>query len=434
MEVFQNTTATAKVFELKKRIRAVAGGTSASKTISILVWIIDYAQSTTNELISVVSESYPHLEKGSMLDFENILKAQGYWDDARWHSTKHTYTFETGTKVEFFSPDTYGKAHGPRRDVLFVNEANNLDYKIVDQLITRTRKIVWLDWNPSSEFWFYTDMLPNRDDIDFITLTYKDNEALDEVMVREIEGHQYNKAWWQVYGLGQLGEIESRIYTGWKLDLEEIPQEARLVRKGLDFGYSNDPTAMVDVYYYNGGYILDELLYQKGLSNKQIYDLWALGKKALTIADSAEPKSIDELRTLGMLVLAANKGPGSINQGIQFLQDQRISVTKRSTNIIKEYRNYTWESDKNGKILNEPIEIWNHTLDAIRYAFTSLRPPKVSKPHTQQAYESSDPYAQPVEERKEEDTRPMRKPESWGPKSKYSQAGFDSSAPFGDTV
>lgn len=430
MGVFQNTTATAKIFQLSNRIRAVAGGTSASKTISILVWLIDYAQSTRNELISVVSESYPHLEKGSMLDFENIMKSQGYWNDSRWHQTKHTYTFESGTKVEFFSPDTYGKAHGPRRDILFVNEANNLDYKIVDQLITRTRKIVWLDWNPSTEFWFYTEMLPNRDDIDFITLTYLDNEALDAVMVKEIEGHRYNKSWWQVYGLGQLGEIESRIYKGWKLDLEEIPQEAKLVRKGLDFGYSNDPTALIDVYYYNGGYILDELIYQKGLLNKQIYDFWALSTKALTLADSASPKDIEELRQLGMLILPANKGPGSIEHGIQFVQAQRISVTKRSTNLIKEYRNYTWETDKDGKILNTPIEIWNHALDAVRYAFTSLKPPVVKKPVEQKPFESSDPYSQPKEQHNPNDDKPMRKPDSWGPKPRFQQGTYEDSVPF----
>lgn len=427
---FKDTTATKKIFQLQKRIRAVAGGTSASKTISILVWLIDYAQSTQNEVISVVSESYPHLEKGSMLDFENIMKAQGYWEDARWHKTKHTYTFETGTKLEFFSADTYEKAHGPRRDILFLNEANNLAYNIVDQLIIRTRKIIFMDWNPSVEFWFYTDMQPNREDVEFITLTYLDNEALDAVMVAEIEGHRYNKAWWQVYGLGQLGEIESRIYKGWKLDLEEIPQEAKLVRKGLDFGYSNDPTALIDVYYYNGGYILDELVYQKGLLNKQVYDLWALGIKALTMADSAEPKSIEELRQLGMLVLPANKGPGSINQGIQFVQEQKISVTKRSVNLIKEYRNYTWETDKDGKILNVPIEIWNHALDAVRYAFTSLKPPKPTKPHVQPAFESSDPYSNPKEEIKQEDTRPMRKPAEWGPKSRYTQGDYESSQPM----
>jgi phage terminase large subunit len=259
---FKTTTATRKIFSLKKRIRAVAGGTSASKTISILVWCIDYAQSVRGELISVVSESYPHLEKGAMLDFENIMKAHGYWNDERWHKTKHVYTFETGSKIEFFSADTYGKAHGPRRNILFLNECNNLSYNIVDQLIIRTNKIVWMDWNPSTEFWFYTEMYGQRDDIDFITLTYLDNEAIDEVTRKEIESHKNNKAWWQVYGLGQLGEVESRIYTGWQV-IDEIPHEASLERYWLDFGYSNDPTSIGAVYKYNGGFILDEIAYQK---------------------------------------------------------------------------------------------------------------------------------------------------------------------------
>jgi phage terminase large subunit len=161
------------VFALRKRIRAVAGGTSASKTISILIWLIDYCQSHSGKTASVVSESYPHLERGAMLDFENIMKDRGYWNDDRWNQTKHTYTFETGSRLEFSSPDTYGKAHGPRRDVLFINEANDLDYRIADQLIVRTRAIVLMDWNPTTEFWFYTQMLPfRRDDIDLATLTY----------------------------------------------------------------------------------------------------------------------------------------------------------------------------------------------------------------------------------------------------------------------
>lgn len=373
---FLDTTATQKIFDLTKRIRAVAGGTSASKTISILVWLIDYCQSSSNKekLCTVTSESYPHLEKGAMLDFENIMKDRGYWNEDRWNKTKHTYTFETGNVLEFAIFDTYNKAHGPRRDVLFVNEGNNLPYNIVDQLITRTREIIWLDWNPSSEFWFYTEMLPVRDDIDFITLTYKDNEALDEVTIKEIESHMNNKNWWKVYGLGQLGDVEARIYTGWQI-IDEVPFEARIERRGLDFGYSNDPSALVDVYYYNGGYILDEQIYQKGLSNKQLADLILnlQTPKALVIADSAEPKSIDELKLYGVNIIPTVKGKDSVTQGIQFVQGQRISVTKRSVNLLKEYRNYLWETDKEGKIINEPIGIWNHALDAVRYAFEGLQ-------------------------------------------------------------
>lgn len=375
---FDRVTATDKIFGLRKRIRAVAGGTSASKTISILFWIIDYAQVRHDrpKLITIVSESYPHLEGGAMRDFINIMKDRKYWDESRWHKTKHIYTTEAGNEIQFTSMDSYGKAHGPRRDVLYVNECNNLDFKIVDQLITRTREVIWLDWNPSEEFWFYTEMMPNRQDIDFLTVTYKDNEALDPATVAEIESHKHNKNWWQVYGLGQLGEVEGRIYTGWNCTIDEIPHEARLERRGLDFGYSQDPAAVVDIYYYNGGYILDQRLYQRGMSNRALAQFINNmdHPNTLVIADSAEPKSIDELLEYGVGVVAANKGPGSVNHGIQYVQDQRISVTRRSLNLIKEYRKYMWQTDKNGNILTTPEEGNDHCLDAVRYAMESLRP------------------------------------------------------------
>lgn len=394
---FSNTQATEKIFALNKRIRAVSGGTSSSKTISILVWIIDYCQTkqSKRKLVSVVSESHPHLEKGAILDFENIMKDRGYWKQERWNQTKHTYTFETGNKLEFYSVDTYGKAHGPRRDVLFINEANNLPYLIVDQLITRTREIVWMDWNPSEEFWFYTEMLGKRDDIDFIgdggnypPLTYLDNEALDKITVSEIESHKHNKNWWTVYGEGRLGAIETRIYTNWNL-IDEIPFEARLDRYGLDFGYTNDPTAIVAVYYYNGSYILDEICYATKMSNVDIADLIKLQDfRALVIADSSEPKSIDEIRRNGVTILAAQKGQGSVNQGIQYVQKQKISVTKRSLNLIKEYRNYLWITDKDGRVINEPEDANNHAMDALRYAIASLKDPNQMGAHVHYAQSS----------------------------------------------
>lgn len=384
MQGFLNTSATKKIFSLTKRIRAVSGGTSASKTISILVWCIDYAQSVKDEIVSVVSESFPHLEDGAIRDFKNIMRAQGYWNEDRWHSTKHEYTFETGTVLEFTSVDTYGKAHGPRRDVLFMNEANYLTYQIADQLITRTRKIVWMDWNPVEEFWFYTEMLGKRDDVDFLTLTYLDNEALDDTTKAEIESHKNNKSWWQVYGLGQLGEIETRIYKGWQI-IDDIPHEARLERTGLDYGYTNDPTAIVDVYYYNGGYIFDEITYQKGLSNAQIAGILQNKERQAPLApDSAEPKSNDELRTYKITVLDVPKGKDSVRQGIQWVQDKRCSVTKRSVNLLKEYRNYVWLTDKDGKILNEPDHTWSHSMDAIRYAMQTLKPMETETVQQQQ--------------------------------------------------
>ena len=375
---YQATTATHKILALTKRIRGVSGGTSASKTISILLWIIDYAQSNKNELISVVSESFPHLKRGAMRDFLNIMEEHNYFKDDRWNKTDYTYTFETGSKVEFFSADQPGKVRGPRRDVLFINEANNISYETYTQLEIRTKKIIWIDHNPVSEYWWYTEVLPHND-VDFITLTYKDNESLDPQIVQSIESKRYNKNFWQVYGLGQLGVAEGRIYSDWK-EIDEVPHEARLERYGLDFGYTNDPTASDAIYRWNGAFIIDEVIHQKGLSNKQIVDLYSNMPRALVIADSAEPKSIDEIKSYGISILPSLKGQGSILKGISYVQNQRIFITKRSINTLKEYRNYLWQTDNDGKIINEPDVIWNHHMDEIKYAINSLKPDESQQP------------------------------------------------------
>jgi phage terminase large subunit len=365
------TTATKRLLKLKKRIRGVAGGTSASKTISILLILIDYAQTKENELISVVSESFPHLKRGAIRDFLHIMESHNYFKPERWNKTDFVYTFETGSKMEFFSADQPGKVRGPRRDVLFINEANNINYETYTQLEIRTRKIIWLDWNPVQEFWFYTDVL-GKINCDFITLTYKDNEALDKQVIEAIEARKENKNWWRVYGEGLLGEAEGRIYVDWKI-VDEVPHEARLERYGLDFGYTNDEAAIVAVYYYNGGYILDEIVYRKGLSNKQLADTILNHPTALVVADSAEPKSIDEIMTYGVSIVPADKGQGSVLRGIDYVQSQRISVTKRSLNVLKEYRNYMWEKNKDGNYINDPSHLFSHSMDAIRYALSSFK-------------------------------------------------------------
>lgn len=375
--MYTKTTATDKIFTLRKRVRGIAGGTSASKTISILLWIIQRALQQKNELISIVSETFPHLKRGVIRDFLSIMEEHHYFKEDQWNKTDFTYTFSTGTKIEFFSADQPGKVRGPRRDILFINEANNISYETYTQLEIRTKKIIWLDWNPVSEFWFYTEV-KNKPKVDFLILTYKDNEALSPEIVASLEARKDNKQWWRVYGEGELGEAEEKIYTGW-LEIDEIPHEARLERYGLDFGYTNDPTAIVAIYAYNGGYIWDEVTYQKGLSNKQIADILNNKDKALVIADSAEPKSIDEISAYGINILPANKGQGSVLQGIQYVQDQRISMTKRSLNLIKEYRNYLWLKDKDDKVINEPSPIWNHLMDAGRYGMESLKPRNIEE-------------------------------------------------------
>lgn len=394
--LYQKTTATQKIINLSKRIRIVQGGTSASKTISILLYLIALAQSDkVPTLTSIVSESFPHLRRGAMRDFLLIMRKHGYYKDERWNKTESTYMFETGSAIEFFSADQGDKLRGARRDRLFLNEANNISFEAFEELEVRTKEFVLIDFNPTNEFWAFTELIGKRDDLEHIILTYKDNEALSKEIVESIEQRRSRPGWWQVYGLGQLGEVEGKIYKNWQI-IDGVPYEARLERRGLDFGYSNDPTSIVDIYYYNGGYILDEVCYKKGLSNKQISDLLLTqNKNALVVADSAEPKSIDEIRGYGVNIVGAEKGKDSVAHGIQLIQDQAISVTKRSVNIIRENRNYLWMTDKSGKILNEPEHTFSHSMDAVRYGLVSLITKGINKETEHERIAAINSYIRP---------------------------------------
>ena len=359
---------------MSKRIRIIQGGTSASKTVSIILYLIALAQSDKKPtLTSIVSESFPHLRRGAMRDFLMIIKEHGYFKDKLWNKTDSVYTFETGSKLEFFSVDQPEKVRGARRDRLFINEANNVSFDAFEQLEVRTKEFVFIDYNPVSEFWVMTEL--NRNDTEKIILTYKDNEALSDEIIASIEQRKNRAGWWKVYGLGELGEIEGKIYNGWQI-IDEIPFEARLERYGLDFGYTQDPTAISAIYYYNGAYIFSEITYQKGLSNKEIADILKNLKPALVIADSAEPKSVDEIRSYGINIMGAEKGRDSVRFGIQAIQNQKVSITKQSISGIKEYRNYLWMSDKAGRIIspNQPEKGNDHFLDACRYGVSSLIP------------------------------------------------------------
>jgi phage terminase large subunit len=365
--MYTQTTATKKIIGLTKRIRIIQGGTSASKTVSIIIYLIALAQSDKiPTLTSVVAESFPHIRRGAERDFLSIMKEHSYFKDNLWDKTNHTYTFETGSKIEFFSVDQPEKVRGARRDRLFINEVNNVPFMAFEELEVRTKDFIFLDYNPTNEFWLFTEVMPKRNDTEQIILTYKDNEALSREIIDSIEQRMNRKDWWQVYGEGQLGIIEGRIYKDWQI-IDELPFEAKLERYGLDFGYSNDPTALVAIYKYNNGYIFDEILYAKGFSNKQIVDVIKGQPQALVVADSAEPKSIDEIKSYDIPIVPTTKGKDSVNQGIQYVQDQRCSITKRSINIIKEFRNFLWEVDKNGKILNVPEKQFKHSMDAISY-------------------------------------------------------------------
>lgn len=363
---------------MRRRLRIVQGGARAGKTDGILLLLINYAQYNKDLVISVVSESVPHLKRGVMRDFLEILKGHDFYVDKQWNKTDFIYSFPDGSIIEFFSADMPDKVRGPSRHILFLNEANNISYETYQQLALRTSEFIYIDYNPVSEFWVHEEIMSrdNKDKVeyDFDIITYTDNEMIPEEIKKEIESHRDNKNFWLVYGLGQLGEAEGKIYRDWKT-IDKIPHEARLERYGLDFGYSIDPTSIIGIYYYDGGYILNEELYQKGMSNKQIADFINNRDKAMVVADSAEPKSIDEIKSYGINIIPSQKGQGSVNQGIQYVQQQRISMTKRSLNTIKEYRNYLWKTDKDGNILNVPDLGFNHSMDAIRYGMESLKEP-----------------------------------------------------------
>ena len=370
------TTALKKLLRLKKRIKVVRGGTSASKTFSILPILIDRAIKTPNLEISVVSESIPHLRRGALKDFLKIMMALGRYNDNQFNKSTLKYTFGNGAYIEFFSVDQPDKLRGARRNVLYVNECNNVDFDSYYQLAIRTSGEIWLDYNPSAIFWVDREII-NQEDVDFITLTYLDNEALPETIVKEIESAKvkaetsaYWANWWQVYGLGLTGSLDGVCIPDWQEI--NLPTEARLLCYGMDWGYSNDPTSLIAMYKYNDAYIFDELIYQKGLLNSDISDLLKTnGVQDIIYADSAEPKSIAELNSYGHNVLPVSKGRDSIVYGLNLINQNKVYVTSRSKNLINELRNYIWMTDKQGNKLNKPIDAYNHAIDAMRYAITS---------------------------------------------------------------
>ena len=381
---YGKTSAYFEISKLKKRIRVIQGSSSAGKTVAILLLLIDYATRNPNKLISIAGVNMPHLKRGAKRDLKNILTENNYWDYYKIieNRAESTFTFFNDTVIEFLALDE-GKARGARRDVLFVNEANLIDYETFNQLEIRTKEAVYIDYNPTSEFWAHTELVGVRDDVDFIIVTYKQNEALDEAIVQALERRKNNKNWWRVYGMGEIGELEGLVYSGWQM-ITDIPKESQLLGYGLDFGYTNDPTAIVKVFKYNDGYILDEVCYQTGMKNQDIADL-ILSESlqgVLGVADSSEPKSIAEIADNGIIIKGANKKSGepkkSYNQwAISKIQELTINYTANSKNLQREYLSYMWDTDRTGKSLNVPEDGNDHILDAAKYKLIDLIIPKV---------------------------------------------------------
>jgi phage terminase large subunit len=364
------TTAIRKILRLRNRIKIIQGGTSAGKTFGILPILISKAAKRPLMEISVVAESIPHLRRGALKDFLSMMKSGFRYVDKRFNKSLLRYDFDNGSYIEFFSADDSSKLRGARRDILYINECNNIEFEAYNELAIRTKREIYLDFNPANEFWVHTE-LKNEPDTDFVVLTYKDNEALDKGIVREIEKNRlkgltssYWANWWNVYGLGEMGSLQGVVFSNWK-QIDTIPTEARLLGYGVDFGYTADPTSIIEVYTYNGQRILNEICYQTGLVNTEIAK--KLQKNIIAYADSAEPKSVEEIRRTGQMIKGVTKGLDSVNFGIQIMQSQEYLVTSQSTNLIKELRSYCWDKDRSGKQINKPIANYNHAIDAVRY-------------------------------------------------------------------
>jgi phage terminase large subunit len=354
----------------KTRIQVHQGGTRSGKTYSILLSLVEFCYMNPNggAVLTICRKTFPALRASVMRDFFEVLKREGIYTEVNHNKSDATYILE-GNLIEFISIDQPQKIRGRKRDVLFINEANELGLEDFRQLLIRTTGKVLLDYNPSDEFhWIYDHVIP-REDATFFQSTFRDNPFLEPSLVTEIERLQVaDPNYWRIYGLGERGQSRTTILTHWS-QTETIDPRFKLIAYGLDFGYTNDPTACVAVYSDGEAFLLDEVLYQNGLSNRQIFQLLEseVGKNTV-IADSAEPKSIDELHGYGMNVHPARKGPDSVRAGIQFFHSKPLAVTSRSLNLIKELRNYKWKEDKNGKNLNEPVDAFNHAIDAARYA------------------------------------------------------------------
>lgn len=371
---FVYTTAIKKLRAMQARKKVVQGGTSASKTFGILAVLIDRAARVPKSEISVVSESIPHLRRGAIKDFAKIMQATNRWRDEGWNKTLLTYTFANGSYIEFFSADQESRLRGARRQVLYVNEANNIDWESYYQLAIRTSEEIYIDFNPTAEFWAHTEVLKDADS-ELIILTYKDNEALPATIVQEIEAAKekgkaspYWQNWYRVYGEGQVGTLQGAIFTHWH-QIDGIPAGAEYVGTGLDFGFTNDPTAAVDAYRYNGGVIFDEVVYDRGKFNNQVAEMLSTMRRDI-IADAASPQNIAEIQiylTGKGRIQACEKPKGHKLHAIQTLQGMPMWVTSRSVNLIKELRSYLWKTDATGASLNEPIGANDHAMDAIVY-------------------------------------------------------------------
>lgn len=377
------TTTLEKLRDLTARVLVIQGGTSAGKTIAILCYILNWAIEHPGKVCTIVSDTFPNLRTGAMRDFLDICRETNILEVATWNKTNSTLYLPNDSIIEFYSVDTMG-AHGARRDLLYVNEANRISWETFSQLEVRTRDQVILDFNPVNEFWAHTELInnPSRTDVQFLKVTYRDNEALDDATIKAIEQRRGDGTsnWWRVYGLGEIGSLEGNVYEGWIREPISKWDTTRfgLLRYGVDFGFSNDPTAVVAIHEDDKGeiWLKQQVLETKLLTPALVEECKSL-PEGLFVCDNARPEIIAELQANGIRAIGCDKTPGEKMNGkrynIELVQRKVIHYFDCDKELEREYLTYAWRKKKStGEILDEPEDGNDHCMDAIAYAIRDL--------------------------------------------------------------
>jgi len=356
-----------------KKIVVEQGGTRSGKTYNILLFIIfHYCTHNKNKIVTICRKTFPSLRATVLRDFLQILNHyQVYRDEFHNKSNSEYHLF--GNLIEFTSLDQSQKIRGRKRDLLFINEGNELYWEDWQQLIFRTQERIILDFNPSDEYHWIYDNVITREDCAFYKTTYLDNPFLEDIIKDEIERlKETDDQYWQIYG---LGERASSINTIFKYaEVNKIPEDAKLIAYGMDFGYSNDPTTLVSVFVMEHNLYIKEHLYRTQMTTQDI-NKFLREQNLLSnpiYADSAEPRLIAELRRMGHNIFPSLKGKDSVNAGIDLLKRYKLHITSDSNNAIQEFRNYKWKEDRSGKLINVPEDKHNHIIDPCRYATYSI--------------------------------------------------------------
>lgn len=358
----------------RHKIVVQQGGTRSGKTYNVLLFIIfEYCLKQRDKTITICRKTFPSVRATVMRDFITILRQYGLYREEHHNKSNSEYKLNNNL-IEFISVDQPQKIRGRKRDILFINEANELDFEDWQQLVFRTQEKIILDYNPSDEYHWIYDKVLVRDDVEFYKTTYLDNPFLEKSIVKEIELlRETDEQYWQIYGLGLKGMSKATIFT--YVEVPHVPHDAGLVSYGADAGYTNDPSTLVSVYKKDHNLYIKEHLYRTMMTTRDLSDHFKEvieNKRSPIYFDAAEPRLIDELRRMGHNIQPSLKGRDSINAGIDLLKRYKIHVTSDSDNAIREFRNYKWLEDKTGKLTNKPVDKNNHIIDAVRYATYSI--------------------------------------------------------------